>query len=373
MFMTRNTLLRLMSATAIVGALAIPALVGAAYAEPEGSGPAAAEPATPATAVPPPPATGTPDKGPGGAMSGPHGMAPGGGMGPGGTMPGMDHANAGHANADRANRARAGMRATFVDRLFKVLDANNDGKISKDEFATASQHLFTAADSNHDGILTPLEMRRGMQIARQEVTGRGLMGLDTNHDGTISRDEFLARPEQIFARLDKNHDGKLDAGEIADAQRARMGHMRRMMQHMQGHFGMQGMRGGFGGGAPWRDANGHQGQWGSQWGQGHQWGRGADHDRRWGDRSFGGDNGGRHGAAARGNPVQRAIWTWLRRADTDHDGALSRAEAEAATTALFDSIDTNHDGSISKDELAQAVAQVVHAPHRNGPQHGGDR
>ncbi|WP_454723539.1 MULTISPECIES: EF-hand domain-containing protein [Cupriavidus] len=39
---------------------------------------------------------------------------------------------------------------------------------------------------------------------------------------------------------------------------------------------------------------------------------------------------------------------WMKSIDTDGDGAISKAEADA----LFDKIDTNHDGKLDKSELA---------------------
>jgi hypothetical protein len=48
--------------------------------------------------------------------------------------------------------------------------------------------------------------------------------MDTNKDGGISKDEWTAagRPEQVFARLDANGDGKitLDEMKAAAARRA---------------------------------------------------------------------------------------------------------------------------------------------------------
>jgi hypothetical protein len=43
---------------------------------------------------------------------------------------------------------------------------------------------------------------------------------DTNHDGAISREEFLSRPQRLFDRFDANHDDVLDATEIATARAA---------------------------------------------------------------------------------------------------------------------------------------------------------
>jgi len=43
-------------------------------------------------------------------------------------------------------------------------------------------------------------------------------------------------------------------------------------------------------------------------------------------------------------------------ADTNHDGRVSLAEAEAAALAHFDKADLNHDGKITPEERQQAHA-----------------
>jgi Ca2+-binding EF-hand superfamily protein len=54
----------------------------------------------------------------------------------------------------------------------------------------------------------------------------------------------------------------------------------------------------------------------------------------------------------------------LQAADTNGDGLISKAEAQAALPRLyrhFDQIDTNHDGQISPEELKAAHQQRRHA------------
>lgn len=45
--------------------------------------------------------------------------------------------------------------------------------------------------------------------------------IDTNHDGTVSRDEYRAWVDSRFERLDANRDGSIDADEIANSPQAR--------------------------------------------------------------------------------------------------------------------------------------------------------
>jgi len=49
---------------------------------------------------------------------------------------------------------------------------------------------------------------------------------------------------------------------------------------------------------------------------------------------------------------------WFDRADANHDGKLSLAEASAGPLAMFDKVDSNHDGTISPQEHEAASASM---------------
>jgi hypothetical protein len=49
---------------------------------------------------------------------------------------------------------------------------------------------------------------------------------------------------------------------------------------------------------------------------------------------------------------------WFDRADANHDGKLTLAEASAGPLAMFDRADTNHDGTISPDEHKAAMEKM---------------
>lgn len=50
---------------------------------------------------------------------------------------------------------------------------------------------------------------------------------------------------------------------------------------------------------------------------------------------------------------------WFDRADADHDGRLTLAEARTAALAMFDRVDANHDGTISPDERRAAMRMMM--------------
>lgn len=162
-------------------------------------------------------------------------------------------------------------------------DTNNDGALTRQEFDAARDAHFAQMDANHDGQLAHDEMR-GMR--RMHGGGRhhggpgmgGMHGADANNDGNITRDEFLARPIQMFERLDANHDGVISAAEQPQ--------------------------------------------------------------RR--ERAEGGE----------GQRRERV------RPDTDGDHRLSRAEFTAMGTTMFERMDANHDGRVTREE-----AEASHPRH----------
>jgi len=94
---------------------------------------------------------------------------------------------------------------------FEKMDANHDGRISKDEWKGRND-VFDRLDTNHDGFLTMDELKQGREHARENM-GRALRNMDTDNDGRISRQEWKGRAE-MFDRLDANHDGYLTKDEL---------------------------------------------------------------------------------------------------------------------------------------------------------------
>jgi len=110
-----------------------------------------------------------------------------------------------------------GMRMQFQMPAFADLDKNKDKKISRDEFPSQfPAQAFDRLDANHDGFIDEEEfnaMRRGMTMGGPR-TGESLTKLlDANADGKVSREEF-AKIESLFDALDKDHNGELSQEEL---------------------------------------------------------------------------------------------------------------------------------------------------------------
>lgn len=123
---------------------------------------------------------------------------------------------------------------THVQKLFAKLDLNHDGFITKEELGTFHKKMAGTADMGHD-------MAQRLREHPSPMPDRAAMfdKLDTNHDGVISRQEYMAaqpqvRERQVFIMRDGKAPGAPDQGEMP----------RMMRLHMQG-AGIQ--MGGFGG------------------------------------------------------------------------------------------------------------------------------
>ena len=109
-----------------------------------------------------------------------------------------------------------------VDKHFKMMDANGDGKISRAEHAAAAKQMFTECDANHDGIVTAAEMdasmaARGEKLGRDDKTSaEKIRVIDQNGDGQLTAAEHEAGTEKMFTKLDKDGDGYLSKQEFAE-------------------------------------------------------------------------------------------------------------------------------------------------------------
>ncbi len=118
-----------------------------------------------------------------------------------------------------ASSASARMGHRDPAELFAQADTNHDGVVSRSEFLAARATRFDKLDRNHDGYLTDADMPRFVRSNsdRMRKFHEMLQMADGDHDGKVSRDEFIAAGGRMFEMVDGNHDGVVDQAEMQQA------------------------------------------------------------------------------------------------------------------------------------------------------------
>jgi hypothetical protein len=120
------------------------------------------------------------------------------------------------APADRGGRAPSGLMR---------YDANKDGTVDRAEWKAGQEARFRRLDANGDGKLTKEELfartpgansvlPSDRQAQRQSTY---FLLLDANKDGVVTLPEFMVQTDRNFARCDTNNDGRIDTAECRTA------------------------------------------------------------------------------------------------------------------------------------------------------------
>jgi spore coat protein H len=120
--------------------------------------------------------------------------------------------------------------------LLMFLDTDKDGKVSKDEWMAAAKKFFNDCDKDKAGKLDDKALAEGLNKLfppppgfgppkkegpkggfgpGQALAGSIMKRADTNKDGKVSLDEFVAAAEILFMECDKDKKGKLDEPALA--------------------------------------------------------------------------------------------------------------------------------------------------------------
>lgn len=116
---------------------------------------------------------------------------------------------------------RGGMMGGFD---FAAADANEDGKVTQDEFNAWRASMVAGIDTDKDGKISVEELAamhlKQMQAAADAMAQRMVKELDTDGDGKLSAAELVAHPMPMdaFALADTNKDGVVDQAEAEAAQ-----------------------------------------------------------------------------------------------------------------------------------------------------------
>lgn len=117
--------------------------------------------------------------------------------------------------------AGAGAHPYDKDALGKF-DSNGDGKVTREEFLAASKERFERMDADKNGKISSEELRSYMIERRDARIQDKFKRIDADNDGNVSRDEYLEhkrrQAEQHFSRMDADGDGKLTTAEFMEHQ-----------------------------------------------------------------------------------------------------------------------------------------------------------
>ncbi|MEA1651968.1 hypothetical protein UAJ10_23515 [Nitrospirillum sp. BR 11164] len=219
---------------------------------------------------------------------------------------------------------------------------------------------LTAACSSHKTfytVTTPLGQTLGRTTSEDaaKVSLRAWFNrVDTNQDGKLSREEFQAEADAVFAHYDLNGDGALNVTELEKVRQAdRMA--------LMGHGGSRGGPEGGPDGAPGAGPEGAPPDGAPPGGAPPSGGRGP-----------GGMGGGMGGGRGGVDPIMAA--------DTNLDFRVTRDEFRAYARALFEVIDANHDGQLTIEEIEKVDLSTQEPGGRGGGggmggggRHGGGR
>ena len=106
--------------------------------------------------------------------------------------------------------------------MMHMIDANKDGKVSKDEWVAYQTRLFMALDKNGDGFLDVEEFYGNPKAvdfatggyARALETKQMFGKIDANGDGKVSREEFMNFQMKVWDMMDTNKKQELGVADF---------------------------------------------------------------------------------------------------------------------------------------------------------------
>ena len=108
--------------------------------------------------------------------------------------------------------------------MMKMVDANGDHMVTREEYDKFNNAIFDSLDTDKDGSLDAKEWvgSKGEKMDSSLATGgylrqlrkmKMMEAMDTDQDHKVTREEFLKYQDTIFSAKDKSGDKQLDPQE----------------------------------------------------------------------------------------------------------------------------------------------------------------
>jgi Ca2+-binding EF-hand superfamily protein len=216
----------------------------------------------------------------------------------------------------------------LAERL-KEMDTNKDGAISLDEFLARREGGFARLDKNGDGFIDASDIAATAKENVDYRIKRFLKDFDTDRDGKVTKEEFAARAKDRFAMRDLDSDGVIGPEDLPPGKRDRA----------------------------MRKKEGAEKEGTKEEGKGRGWfslerlmGR---TDKRFARLDQNGDGviDAADFEAASAERVAYQAKRMMKRFDADGDGKISKAEFERFAKERFTRLDLDDDGKITEMDL----------------------
>ena len=133
----------------------------------------------------------------------------------------MRHGAQGSIFGERGGDLFGPSPARFGERL-KDMDTNKDGVITLDEFLARRDPTFARFDKNNDGVVDRDEFEAFAKESANYWIKRFIKRFDADRDGRISKEEFAKARKERFAMRDLDGDGRLGLEDLPPGPRERV-------------------------------------------------------------------------------------------------------------------------------------------------------
>jgi|GEM_PF-1522184 len=259
-----------------------------------------------------------------------------------------------------------------TERIFKLMDPNDDGKIEKDEAPAKMKEHFDTIDTDKDGTVTPDEMKvfiaGRMQAAGQQNPlpggqrptgpGQGMQGQRPGGQGPNGPGPGMQgqRPggqgqggtasrmvKMMLNNMDKDKDGMLSKEEVRGPLKANFD---KVDTDSDGYLSIDELEKSI---APQP----------RQWGGGQGPNPGGQFQRPGGPQGLGQNQGGQWQRPGTQGLPPITPEAMIEHMDKNNDGKLSKEEIQGPLQDRFNEVDTNNDGYLTIDELKNSIAELM--------------